>query len=580
MSFYTKIDFSRQVIQYNGTYTELSGSTNVLGSFLIKDIELDTDNITYGETLIYDGVKLKAGLSGSFQDRVIVGMGISVDPINALNYNIGLGQYAIGSNQYFYSGGSITINDGDPTLNRFDVIYITSANTPSVLMGTSSPSPVTPTLSSGQLNLGIILVPAGYYSGTTGTTIFTPTGNDSPFRYYTGYTSAIDRSDGNSSALNNFAIALSRDSRATGQDSVAIGYGTKTDTNFQTAIGKNNDYDSDAVLIVGYSDDNLSPKNALTIDISGNTNVKKALVVKDIEIDTQTPNNGDVLAYDGVKYSPASNRFSSDFVVSLTSPKTLGKYTNGQTVPASGKTAMEVLLDIAIEYLNPAFNSFSISGQSTLVEIGSSITGSKTFIWGTTNSSNVSANTINIVNTTSSSILISGTTNDGSQIINISTITFNSSPQIFNINAINTLGAILSSNFTINTTYPYFYGKYASGGASAGVNRPVANQSLINSGTKVVASSTGTITITFNSTSDDYIWFAIPTVSTSKTKWYINALNNGNIGGSISVGGNLFPAYDSVSINDVTFLYWSGIIYKIYISNYQTGLTVPIQLQN
>ena len=53
---------------------------------------------------------------------------------------------------------------------------------------------------------------------------------------------------------------------------------------------------------------------------------------------------------------------------------------------------------------------------------------------------------------------------------------------------------------------------------------------MITSGTKVVAPSTGTITINFNSGATDRLWFAIPSSSTSKTKRYVDTINNGDIG--------------------------------------------------
>jgi hypothetical protein len=139
-------------------------------------------------------------------------------------------------------------------------------------------------------------------------------------------------------------------------------------------------------------------------------------------------------------------------------------------------------------------------------------------------------------------------------------------------------GSTSGSTFIFAGIYPYFYGKVASSGAPAGVNRPSATAALITGGTKVVASSDGTISIDFNSTNDEYIWFAIPAASTSKTKWYVDSLNNGDIGGSVSVGGNLFPNYNAVP--SVTTIYWSGQSYKLYISNYQTELSEIIELRN
>lgn len=140
-----------------------------------------------------------------------------------------------------------------------------------------------------------------------------------------------------------------------------------------------------------------------------------------------------------------------------------------------------------------------------------------------------------------------------------------------------------SLSCTVCGLYPYYWGKVASGGSPAGVNRPTINKYLVTGGTKVVNNSSSTICVNFNSTSDDYIWFATPNESTTKTKWYVDALNNGNIGGVTSVGGNLFP--DHVAIADVASSVWSGVgasphSYKVYVSNYQTSMSTIIELKN
>jgi hypothetical protein len=138
-------------------------------------------------------------------------------------------------------------------------------------------------------------------------------------------------------------------------------------------------------------------------------------------------------------------------------------------------------------------------------------------------------------------------------------------------------GATSVSQTTITGIHPYFYGKVASGGAPAGSNRPTANNALVTGGTKVVSSSTGTLNITFNATSDDYIWFAIPQTSADKTVWFVNALNNGTIGGSVSPGGNLFPNEDIVSVSTVL---WAGVNYRVYISNYQSATSGAMEMRN
>ena len=246
----------------------------------------------------------------------------------------------------------------------------------------------------------------------------------------------------------------------------------------------------------------------------------------------------------------------------------------------TGMTWQEIIEMATVAYLSPVFSSFSISGQNTLIEVGETLSGIKTFTWGTTNVSNIVPNSINIDDVSGSTNLATGITNDGSEDLDIGTVN-NTSPitQQYRITGTNTQTNDFNRNFSISSIYPYFYGTVASGGAGAGANRPVANQALIDSGVKVLNSSSGTITINFNSTADDYLWFAIPTSSTSKNTWYTSELNNGSIGGAVSPSGNLFPDFDSVSVDSPEVL-WNGVTYKIYISNFQSAVTDPMQLRN
>ena len=134
----------------------------------------------------------------------------------------------------------------------------------------------------------------------------------------------------------------------------------------------------------------------------------------------------------------------------------------------------------------------------------------------------------------------------------------------------------------ISGVYPWYWGIEASGGAAAGGNRPTGCciKNVITGGTanKVVSTSTGTLNSTFNSTSDDYLWFATPSGSTSKTCWYVDALNSGLIGGAVNPGGNLFPDFESVT--GITTTCWNNQEYKIYVSNYQSAATSNMQLRN
>jgi hypothetical protein len=54
---------------------------------------------------------------------------------------------------------------------------------------------------------------------------------------------------------------------------------------------------------------------------------------------------------------------------------------------------------MCVSYQNPTFSSFSFP-QSTPIEVGTIISGNKTFTWATTNTGNVSANSISILDIT------------------------------------------------------------------------------------------------------------------------------------------------------------------------------------
>lgn len=230
-------------------------------------------------------------------------------------------------------------------------------------------------------------------------------------------------------------------------------------------------------------------------------------------------------------------------------------------------------------YASPAFTSFVIAGQPNVIEVGTVLSGVKTFNWSISNGFNVQPNTVDIRDVTNAVLIASGLADDGTENVNIGVIP-NAAPMSHSWRgeAVDTLATPFnSSNFTVSSVYPYFWGTVASGGAAPGVNRPIANQALINSGNVVVADSSGNIIINFASTSDDYFWFAVPAANPVKTAWYVSVFNNGAIGGPVGITGNLFPAPNLVNINSPSAL-WAGINYNIYITNYQSAINLPMTL--
>lgn len=257
-----------------------------------------------------------------------------------------------------------------------------------------------------------------------------------------------------------------------------------------------------------------------------------------------------------------------DLTYLLSSPTTVtvGGLPQGSNIFGLGVD--EILERILVPYQNPNFTSFSIQGQGTVLEVGDAFGGIKNFLWNTSNSGNVQTNSVSIIDVTSSTTLASGLSNDGVQAIDIGTFNITAPfTQSYRASAINTQGTPFNSNlFSIQFLYPYFYG--------VSNTIPSVSQSTINSGTKVVASSNSTINITFNATVQ-YLWFAIPTTSTAKTRWFVDTLNQGNIG----TPTDLFGAPTVFNINSPTGL-WSNVSYRMYISNFQTTTNGVMQLRN
>jgi len=251
-------------------------------------------------------------------------------------------------------------------------------------------------------------------------------------------------------------------------------------------------------------------------------------------------------------------------------------FNGNRTVKRSGlpniNAGGETVMDWLENYFFPFIPSTLSINSHSLKEIGTTYSPNIDFILTLNDETTVTGRRVIDVTDSNTVVYNPATNNETFNAVNVTTDnTWKNEADVDNNGSPTTIS---SSNSTVSFIYPWFYGTVASGGAPSGSNRPGSDQALINSGTKSVSNSNGTLTVSYNSTSDDYIWFAIPSTSTSKTKWYVDALNNGSIGGAV----NLFPDFDSVSIDSPTVL-WNGVSYKIYVSNYQSSVS-SIQLKN
>lgn len=128
-----------------------------------------------------------------------------------------------------------------------------------------------------------------------------------------------------------------------------------------------------------------------------------------------------------------------------------------------------------------------------------------------------------------------------------------------------------SSSPSINGIYPYFWGLADSQLTDAQIIAEIE----AGNANKVVSSASGTISIQWNATSK-YLWFAHDATYTTKTVWYVTALNNGSIGGST----NLFGDAVTGSVDSPDAL-WSARNFKTYITNFATNTgSDTMQLRN
>ena len=134
-----------------------------------------------------------------------------------------------------------------------------------------------------------------------------------------------------------------------------------------------------------------------------------------------------------------------------------------------------------------------------------------------------------------------------------------------NLSASRATGTSSDSTPTITGVHPYYYLKSSSPISAAAMVTAIQNGTA----TKVVASSTGTLSIPY-APSAEYLAVAYPSTSTTKTRYYVTALDNG----AITV------VFSPVASLSVTTALWSQS-YKIHVSaSALTNSNSTIELRN
>ena len=281
---------------------------------------------------------------------------------------------------------------------------------------------------------------------------------------------------------------------------------------------------------------------------------------------------------------------SAAMTAAVTADIAAGAIDAGTTV-ASGTTFQQFVDLLLTKIFFPTLNapSFSLSNNQGNPEIGTtvsvlltfnfnrgSILGSTSGIWNPSFFQNFRAGA-------SSSYTINGTTQVGntltvSRVVAATnsysgTVTYATGPQPLDSKGNNystpLAGATSASQSTSFTgIYPYFYYKSNSPITAANMQSAIASGAA----TKVVGDSTGTITINFAATGE-YLAVAYPATSTTKTVWYVNALDNGSIPGGVFGSAATLACSSSSS-------FWSSINYKIHVTAGLITQSNPMELRN
>jgi len=262
---------------------------------------------------------------------------------------------------------------------------------------------------------------------------------------------------------------------------------------------------------------------------------------------------------------PAITGITDTYTNSATTTATIGGIASGSTFD---NKSMKYMWDLLLyPYQPPSFNtSFTRTDLATNndYDLGQSVSaGNQRFTWVTSYPDNVSANTITIQQTYPSPVnLISGSTNDGIEDINLTGATISATTQtlnlpIYKITGIDSKLSAFTSTINVNWKYRWYYGKSASDSLTPELITGLTTTQLITSGKNKQVS--------FPSTTDaQYMYIilpaALPQYTTLTPGWYDGSSCGGTPISYLSASTISFSNSFGVSTN-----------YVIWRSQYPTG---------
>jgi hypothetical protein len=190
---------------------------------------------------------------------------------------------------------------------------------------------------------------------------------------------------------------------------------------------------------------------------------------------------------------------ANDITVTLNGGKNFGKYLNGQTIPSKGWTLDQFVNDVTVEYLTPTFSSFAITGQDSLVEVGTEIIGEKPFAFAFTNQTNVKANSVSIIDVTNANtVLLPPSSLTSPKAVTLpSTVKNTATSHSWKIVAQNSLNAFFERTTSVTWGYRRFAGSMSAIPATGNdVRTALLGSSVINT-TNAFSFQTGNVNRTF-----------------------------------------------------------------------------------
>ncbi len=238
---------------------------------------------------------------------------------------------------------------------------------------------------------------------------------------------------------------------------------------------------------------------------------------------------------------------------------TIGPGINGEVLTTSGPGGTIFWGPGGTSYLAPAFTSFGSAGLSSPAEVGATITGTQTFTWSTSNSSNVAPNTIAIEDLTTSTVLGSGMPNNGAAALNVGTITYSvPATETWRIFGTDTNGSQFTDDLAVNWYWRVYAGTNSAVTITANQIKALSDSNALQPG------FAGTYPIT--SGSPTYYYFAFPDSMGSPSSFFDPVNNfpismadvtspNGNAAYSNTANGYNYALVNVTNANGVTTQY-------------------------